>query len=760
MATGLKVTLELDDKGFITGIKTATDQTNKLKDAATQGTAAAGQGFTNLTGKVDGLANKMSGLVTVLLGAGFIEFGRRALSAADNVVDLSKSTDVSIPKILQLRDAFAANGGSADGLSKILNKLSNSLYDAREGSATAQENLIKLGFSLKDIANLNTEEAMGKLVQRLAGMTDTVERNALAFRVFGKEAKGIDWAGVAAGTKNATDEYNKMAASQKAAADAHDKLNAASDKLTIAFADMLSKTGVLDFINNLDTNMQKLEKVVTVAAAAMAAFASAQVIIGVVALGKAILDLEKGIIAVGVALKLLEKGNVFTKILSMAVTLGGVAAAYLGVTKMLEESLKGPDTTDAEKALEEQRKAAEAAGNRKDKPAVTPYWEKELVGLRQLTDEYKRNEEQLIAKARSTAATIGLGEDQIKMTEALNESTKRYNDAVQNLNNKRASLAATPQSAGRDAQISEIDKQIKSLYKLSDAFYDTTQAETKNSNESVSKEKIRLVLLSDQISLQERLTALQADSAKIGLSSIEKKYYDIEAAAKKAAEAEIRVEEQRRFGENAGKGPNFSLGEDVKKQITDAADARVKKEKEAALATYENQRTFSAGWKDAFASYAENASNAADQARSMFQKVTSGFEDLIVNFVKTGKLNFKDFANSVIEQFVRIQAQKLALNLFGGSGTSDFFSSILGRATGGPVNAMTPYMVGERGPELFVPRSSGSIVPNNALAGATNVTYNITATDASSFRQMLAREPEFIYAVTERGRSSVPGSRR
>jgi phage-related minor tail protein len=506
--------------------------------------------------------------------------------------------------------------------------------------------------------------------------------------------------------------------------------------------------------------MQKLEKVVTVAAAAMAAFASAQVIIGVVALGKAILDLEKGIIAVGIALKLLEKGNVFTKILSMAVTLGGVAAAYLGVTKMLEESLKGPDTTDAEKALEEQRKAAEAASKRKDKPAITPYWEKELVGLRQLTDEYKRNEEQLIAKTRSTAATIGLGEDQIKMTEALNESTKRYNDAVQNLNNKRASLAATPQSAGRDAQIGEIDKQIKSLYKLSDAFYDTTQAEIKNSNELVSKDKIRLVLLSDQISLQERLTALQADSAKIGLSSIEKKYYDIEAAAKKAAEAEIRVEEQRRFGENAGKGPNFSLGEDVKKQITDAADTRVKKEKEAALATYENQRTFSAGWKDAFASYAENAANAADQARSMFQKVTSGFEDLIVNFVKTGKLNFKDFANSVIEQFVRIQAQKLALNLFGGSGTSDFFSSILGRATGGPVNAMTPYMVGERGPELFVPRSSGSIVPNNALAGATNVTYNITATDASSFRQMLAREPEFIYAVTERGRSSVPGSRR
>ncbi len=40
-----------------------------------------------------------------------------------------------------------------------------------------------------------------------------------------------------------------------------------------------------------------------------------------------------------------------------------------------------------------------------------------------------------------------------------------------------------------------------------------------------------------------------------------------------------------------------------------------------------------------------------------------------------------------------------------------------GRANGGPVGAGSPYMVGEAGPELFVPNTSGSIVPNMALAG-------------------------------------------
>ena len=41
------------------------------------------------------------------------------------------------------------------------------------------------------------------------------------------------------------------------------------------------------------------------------------------------------------------------------------------------------------------------------------------------------------------------------------------------------------------------------------------------------------------------------------------------------------------------------------------------------------------------------------------------------------------------------------------------------RASGGPVYAGQQYMVGERGPELFVPNTNGTIVPNNSLGGNT-----------------------------------------
>ena len=49
-----------------------------------------------------------------------------------------------------------------------------------------------------------------------------------------------------------------------------------------------------------------------------------------------------------------------------------------------------------------------------------------------------------------------------------------------------------------------------------------------------------------------------------------------------------------------------------------------------------------------------------------------------------------------------------------------------GKALGGAVGAGRPYMVGERGPELFVPGAQGNIVPNNAMGGA-NIVVNVDA---------------------------------
>jgi phage-related minor tail protein len=56
------------------------------------------------------------------------------------------------------------------------------------------------------------------------------------------------------------------------------------------------------------------------------------------------------------------------------------------------------------------------------------------------------------------------------------------------------------------------------------------------------------------------------------------------------------------------------------------------------------------------------------------------------------------------------------------------------RASGGPAMANTPYIVGEKGPELFMPGRSGTVIPNDALGGGgtTNVVVNVDASGNSN----------------------------
>lgn len=91
----------------------------------------------------------------------------------------------------------------------------------------------------------------------------------------------------------------------------------------------------------------------------------------------------------------------------------------------------------------------------------------------------------------------------------------------------------------------------------------------------------------------------------------------------------------------------------------------------------------------------------------------------VIDFTEGGKGAFRGFAESVIGDLKRTAAS-LVGNFIGGAirnGVPFFIGGeTLGpvgpRALGGPVTAGAPYLVGERGPELFVPGASGTIVPN------------------------------------------------
>ena len=81
------------------------------------------------------------------------------------------------------------------------------------------------------------------------------------------------------------------------------------------------------------------------------------------------------------------------------------------------------------------------------------------------------------------------------------------------------------------------------------------------------------------------------------------------------------------------------------------------------------------------------------------------------------------------------------------------------RANGGPMSAGSPYIVGERGPELIVPNQAANVVPNDQLSGG-NFTINISANDTAGFDDLLIKRRGTLMnlinqSLNERGRPAL-----
>lgn len=99
--------------------------------------------------------------------------------------------------------------------------------------------------------------------------------------------------------------------------------------------------------------------------------------------------------------------------------------------------------------------------------------------------------------------------------------------------------------------------------------------------------------------------------------------------------------------------------------LQSALDQRLAKQEQYYQRVDELQSDWSVGARAAFGTYLEQARNVAGQTRTLFTNAFSNMEDSIVTFVKTGKLSFKDFADGVIEDLIRIQVRQAAVGFLG-----------------------------------------------------------------------------------------------
>lgn len=143
----------------------------------------------------------------------------------------------------------------------------------------------------------------------------------------------------------------------------------------------------------------------------------------------------------------------------------------------------------------------------------------------------------------------------------------------------------------------------------------------------------------------------------------------------------------------------------------------------------------------------ENMKSDVGLLDTVTQKAAQSMKDAFEDFATTGKFSFESLKSTAISALASIASAALESginSIFGSSsveggsllsGVTSVISGLFGRATGGTVAASTPYMIGERGPELFIPQSAGRIMGHDQLGGSgasssssktTNITINLS----------------------------------
>ena len=129
-----------------------------------------------------------------------------------------------------------------------------------------------------------------------------------------------------------------------------------------------------------------------------------------------------------------------------------------------------------------------------------------------------------------------------------------------------------------------------------------------------------------------------------------------------------------------------------------------------------------------------NAKNATDElskgqiqlAESVSSAFATSFSSVIRGTQSTSDA-FRNMANKIIDQLYDVLIVQRIVGMVGtggkgsGSGLSGSIADLF-RANGGPVSGGKPYVVGEAGPELFVPGGSGTIIPNKNMGGGGGAT--------------------------------------
>ena len=283
------------------------------------------------------------------------------------------------------------------------------------------------------------------------------------------------------------------------------------------------------------------------------------------------------------------------------------------------------------------------------------------INVEALGDKTKTSEEAI----KSATAALGENEDQ---TVDSDKAIKEYNDDI-------------------EKQIDVVEDQLKALDKQRDALIESFDKEaslasavrdsTRGQEELIDKRKELDKVLANSWSTQEEITEATRD--------YEDSLFENEDKLRRVASAE------------------------VDRQTALAASAGITLDAATQSAIYRNKMD-------------ELRNTVGDPTLKAYLSEIVTQMDAQASKTGAAASRGQDYL-AYLQSLIQLGPSLRGLGVMGGFVEAGMPIDPAAKAHGGPVAGGTPYIVGERGPELFVPQSSGRIVPNNQLGGGSVTNY-------------------------------------
>lgn len=709
----LGVVLGIDSAEFVSGIERAEKKLKEFASAALD-------------------AGKYAATALVAASAA-------ALRYADEIADVAKANEVTIDSIVKLQNALANSGGKADSAGKLLASFTQTIDKAAEGSFETQKVFKMLGVSLDDLGKLSIDDLFRRTVKELAAMDDPITRNAKAMEFFGKAAKGVDFVELNSQLEKATGLTKAQEEGIKAAAEMYDKFAQAARNVGLTLAAEVGPPlkSTTEFFGKLlgDSkplieSLSSLFKVITVGA------------------GAGLLLIERLVFGIS-SLAQLKITNLFSNDTSQK--LKEFAQFYKDVYGIKDEK---PFSREVSGVISDTQQPTLPAGKPKLRDVI--------VGV---SAEDKKRASDYAAFQKGVDEALYQRHEKIA-NELKKQEEKDFKDSVEELKKYNKNI---------DDEIDRTQRQRGQIYLINETERENNAQDRAAQEDLFAKTAAYInekhLMQSKEYARQKEILELNHRGRDMSAAELqfEKQKLEIQHRQKDAIEA---IENAQMS--DIDKEMRMQRENELAREALDLARQRLD------YSNKEREGTAAEGFMSAAGRAFRDAKTDFEMGQQAFESVIGNMESAILRFVQTGKFSFKDLARSIIADLIAMQVRAQALSIFkmilsafaptpGPVGAEEYMYNPPGRAAGGPVGADTMYMVGERGPELFVPQSAGTIIPNNSMAsmmaGGQTVNYNgpviqnMSAIDTQSGIQFLAKNKNTIWAANQSAQRSLPMSR-